>query len=767
MPKPQKAPQKNGIPFNMQEESRREIMRKDKIKKYLAAGLAAVMLLGSLGACAGLGLSGRLSAREQQAAARLSEAARKKEDARFWRLPEAEPAEGWPVVKTETYPSWTKPDFSADDMVYEHYEQERFEKARDEFLSTLGLEKDKLEEEPSKKIDEQTMSEALNKILAEYDYITTLSSYNQFIYTHDVTNQEAKDEMTYMETLTPEVFNILLETLQGVQKNKTLGPVLEAVLGEAKAEDLAESEVLTDRQKEIKEEIVKLEQKFDEIDGSGTGDEKGELYLSLVKLRNEYAAEEGFGSYKELDIDQTFGRDFTEDDLETYYAAVKKHMSKFYLSLMYKLDWNEIDAFRLPKGKATQDLVGAYLGNISSELLDSFNYMLDHKLYSFGTDEKNENVSYTISLPSDDSALIFVHDNGDFSNLSTLIHEFGHFNTAVRETGDSFFSHSNIDLAEIHSQGLELLFLPYAGELYGEAAASASNYILLNMVWAVLTGCLYHEFESYAYSTPDVTLDELRAKYKELASDYLGSGLAGEDDWQFWHMYHAPLYYISYSLSAMASLTLLPHMEDDWRGTVSRYLKLTSFGEERYPFRETLEQSGLPDIFEEETVEEIAGAIQLWSVKPFLLTPQDGALPSESSENAEGSKKETEPEETSRPSISLPEYGTEASETTAPFEESLPSEDEGPIESQIFPDGDDGFSDFPFDPDPQTEFGLELWEGSGEAGAADLLKALPGIFNYCLSGEMFADFVKIIVDMAGIRSSWDGLRAAVPSEWHA
>ena len=57
----------------------------------------------------------------------------------------------------------------------------------------------------------------------------------------------------------------------------------------------------------------------------------------------------------------------------------------------------------------------------------------------------------------------------------TLVHEFGHFNADFYSTDSVLWGSSNIDVAEIQSQGLEVLFSQFTDEIYGEENADAMN----------------------------------------------------------------------------------------------------------------------------------------------------------------------------------------------------------------------------------------------------------------------------------------------------
>ncbi len=721
---------------------------KDRMKSLLALILALAISLGGSGlAAATLALETKGNA--QEAADKWQQAALAEK--RFT-APEDQLVEtDYQSVITKIYPDWERPELTRDDFSYEHYELATFEAEIGTFLQSLGLTADQLGAAPTTTPTKAQVQAALEEILSQYDYVLTQSSLIQFEYSQDITKTAVSDELTYMESLVPEAFNVLLETLQGVQDNPVVGPLLDEVVGEKSAADLRESTSVTPRQLAINEEITLLEQEFDQITGTNPARE-GAIYLELLALRNEYAVEEGYANYSEMQDDQTFGRDFTQEDLENYYAAVKEYISPLYLQLAMRLNFGQVAAYQYPTGQDAMDVVGTYLGNISSELFDTYAYLRTHKLYELGSSPNNEQVSYTISMPYYHSAMIFQYNYGPSQNLNTLIHEFGHFNTSVRETRHSFFTNSSIDLAEIHSQGLELLFLPYYAAIYGTSnAPQQRTYTLLNLVWSILNGALYNEFETYAYTTPDVTIEQLDAKYLDLAKAY---GIASSSDtgaeWMFWHMYHAPLYYLSYSLSAMAAATFLSEIKSDWRGAVNDYLTLTSFGEDSYTFRETLRQSGLQDIFADGAVRQIARDITDWQNNPFILSLNEANRQAEESGSSVPGTTEN-----NGPKISLPEYGTEAptpNPTENPQEPEVtasgpiiihPSDPEGPTEPTSPAN--------PVEPEPSTNPNNQddPWNGDPDLGFGDRVIMLPDVLKYIFSGEFFSDLLSIFRGIGG------------------
>ena len=109
------------------------------------------------------------------------------------------------------------------------------------------------------------------------------------------------------------------------------------------------------------------------------------------------------------------------------------------------------------------DAVEPCMDQVSGELGELFRYMRKSHLCDIEASDTKLDVGFTVNLPSYHSAFLFDQPQGTYYDLKTVIHEFGHFSAFCLAPSDDF----PVDVAEIHSQGLEMLFLPYAGELFG------------------------------------------------------------------------------------------------------------------------------------------------------------------------------------------------------------------------------------------------------------------------------------------------------------
>ncbi len=561
-----------------------------------------------------------------------------------------------PITETDVYNDETYWEATRDDLVYEHYELDSFVKIGDEFLQELGLSRDDFTQEPKSDINEEKLEELLLNYFYEYDYVQTLGSVLNMLYTEDVSNTEIQQEMEYFTQLNNDVFEESLVVLQGIQKNAVLAPMLKAVIGEYNYDYIETTTSLTSAEQTIVEKILKLQQEYNETPLDDTN-KLIELYINIVNQHNEYARESGYANYYEMnrmELNANGSESSETSEVAEFYQAVKDYIVPVYVYLSMNVRFEQLSAYNIPINESLQSFVEKFMGNISSELFDSYKYMVDASLLNIGTSEKNEDVSYTIRLPYLNSAAIFIKDRGDYNNLNTLIHEFGHFNTAIRDNDLSYFDEQNVDVAEIHSQYLELLFLPYSKLMYGNLANQAVTAKLLDLVWSVLTGACFNEFEEFAYTTENLNAEMLRNKFSEICRDYK---LNLDDDYwtAVWHLYNSPLYYLSYSISAMASLSQLDNINHNYRKAVDNYLTLTSYDEVEFEFMELLERSNMPNIFDKDVIKNIGKSISEYASKPKLFTLEDFDM----SKSPDNSKDKAEQ---NKPGKILPEYGDKPTE---------------------------------------------------------------------------------------------------------
>ena len=269
----------------------------------------------------------------------------------------------------------------------------------------------------------------------------------------------------------------------------------------------------------------------------------------------------------------------------------------------------EIDAEKL------MEIVGKYIGSIDADLDLSFRHMSQVGLYSIDY-YTGRGDGFTISLPQYNDAAIFMDLVGNDSDLGTLVHEFGHYNANMHQKQQALDMGFCQDTSEIHSQGLEVLFLSCADAVYGEENAAVKKLnILYNLLDSIVQGCLQDEFQQLAYAAAKdhkLTVKELNELACRLYNEYGLETQPGAKEIYGWveipHTYENPFYYISYATSAVNALDILSISQEDYREAVDTYMRLTALPMD-IPYQQALEQVGLHNTFDADTLQFIGQGV--------------------------------------------------------------------------------------------------------------------------------------------------------------
>ena len=338
----------------------------------------------------------------------------------------------------------------------------------------------------------------------------------------------------------------------------------------------------------------------------------GEIYLELVQLRNESAKLEGYDNYAEYAYDALYVRDYSLKDVEGLFQEIKKSVVPALYDaqeIYYSTDFSAL--YDLPETTAEERLkkVSLYLEQIDPELMECYDYMKQYELYDMDPGEGKADTGFTVTLPYYNDVFIFDSPYGNYYDYTTAIHEFGHYNYMFHDTEDILTQQSNIDLNEIHSQGLEMLYYDYADELLdGEAGDLFQFMEVYQMADNTVEASLVSEFEIQVYNNPGMTLEDMNKLYHNLSAKYgiyYNENISEAYSWvDISHIFNSPCYYIGYATSAFSSLDLLTLSEENRHEAVEKYMELTTLPT-YVPYCAAVEYVGLRDIFEKGTAKEI------------------------------------------------------------------------------------------------------------------------------------------------------------------
>lgn len=329
----------------------------------------------------------------------------------------------------------------------------------------------------------------------------------------------------------------------------------------------------------------------------------GAIYLELTELRQTLAREAGYDSYDEYAYAEVYGRDYGPEDIRDFESAVREVMPAVYdrLETLYGASDSEA-LYRDYSGDAALDMMEPYIARMSSEMLEAFDYMREHGLYDSGRSLTKDGTGFTAVIPGVNEPFFFNTPSGGFFDFTTAVHEFGHYNSFYWSANGWNDAGKSMDVCEVHSQGLELLFSRWYGEegLFGEDAQAALDYQTGSMVGSMLQGCMVDELERFVYTFEgDLTVDDINAECARLGKAYglvEGGGAAEEYFSYIWtsipHCFSAPCYYVSYAVSAAGAFAFWLEAQEDYFSALDRYLAFTAL-DAGPGFEESFEAVGL------------------------------------------------------------------------------------------------------------------------------------------------------------------------------
>lgn len=319
----------------------------------------------------------------------------------------------------------------------------------------------------------------------------------------------------------------------------------------------------------------------------------------LLEILKEYDTETFYKQYY---------RDYTPDDIMELSDVVKEKLmpvSDDIIEGIMKMDGG-MDILTEPKEFDDPfETIAEYAGKLSPEIGDAAQKLLDDEEYSISDGDGSYNGSFTTYLPVSQKGVIYITDNKDYYSLLTPVHEFGHYYAQTYDHIPTYLAASNLDIAEIQSQGFECIFTRFYDDIYedqADAMFAAKSYDLVN---AVVSGFAVGEFEYTVLQNVNTFTPEDVVKCWE---DIAGDSLPGVELYMVNHVFESPGYYISYAVSALASFDIWEDCLSDPDEALEKYEKIAriSYNDINYSFRSAIKEAGFNDVLNENYINELA-----------------------------------------------------------------------------------------------------------------------------------------------------------------
>ena len=527
---------------------------------------------------------------------------------------------------------WEHADVNYADMSYEHYDPAWFYSATDSLCDLA---------------DAGRIEDALALYDELYDtflYADTLNTIAMLRHDGDFSSEYWEEEYFYTEELWREMSNALSTAGRRVLNSPTgdafsdhIGPVLTADFADY-VPMTRKQEELDDRETELEEEYYELNDGIGEVSFEYLGQtwtldmlngRKGEnllyndydgyvtvyygiqeeicrtfapLFIELTELRTEEARLAGYDNYSDYAYERRYGRDYSTEDAQAFCDAVKPIARRYFDDLYYSDVFDAVQ--EVGNELDTEELFAAVEGHLSlvdPSLSEPWAYMTEHGLYDVALAGSGRyDGAYTTALTFYGAPFMFVSGEGDCRDLITLTHEFGHYaDFYFSPAPDVLSSVSNLDLNEIHSNGLQALFTAFYKDIFGWKSAAAAFMNLADLLENVIDGCMYDEFQRRVFDeADDLTPERVNEIYLDVCLDYGmydRSTLPDYDaGWAFiGHLFLTPCYYISYAASGFAALQIWDMAQEDFDAATQAYMSVLQAGAYEDGYFDVLRQSGL------------------------------------------------------------------------------------------------------------------------------------------------------------------------------
>ena len=525
-----------------------------------------------------------------------------------------------PVNPDSIYPHTDHDDLTPAGISYSGYDNTKANIVIEELRKYVKA----TDEKGSEILDAETSIPLLvESLLDETDKLYTQYELLNIEYYRNVNDEKISDEASRVYQDFVDVSDRSLQVLRDVLKGPN-GDILKKDLTKDQGEYLSEYEDMTKREKKLIKKEDDLVQEYDKL-SLNTDDFKADnkdfvrIYSDLIDIRTELAEIYGYDSYPEYAYEKVYNRDYSCEDARALAENVKKYIVPIFVKCTE--DFYSSDIYPLlsyaDDGDTILGNIAPYISELDPELRSAFNYLRRNHTYDLDYSPDKMDVGYTVDLPQYGALFIFNTPYREAIDYTMTIHEFGHYNAGFHDMQRTLLAQEmSYDLAEIQSQGLEMLFLDYYDEIFKDASDAATKEALTNILSSVVTGCMYDEFQQEVFANPDMTGKEMNALSARLAEEYgmVEAGYENKDEAKYsWaaipHTYESPMYYISYATSALSALDILAESMDNRGAAVDKYMEVSAVDHD-LAYIEGLKACGLNNVFEKGTIKEISEKIE-------------------------------------------------------------------------------------------------------------------------------------------------------------
>ena len=361
-----------------------------------------------------------------------------------------------------------------------------------------------------------------------------------------------------------------------------------------------------------------------------------DLFLKLFNLRRQLAVNAELSDFRAFAWRRLNRFDYTPEESRALHASIASEVvplivklreeRKQELKLTELRPWDmSVDPEARPPLEPFQTVQELEEGlvrifnRLDPELAEQFSSLRNGWLDLEAREGKVPGLGYQGFFPVSRKPYIYWSVNGTHRDVWVLVHEAGHaFHSlaSVAHNDLTWNFYPALEFAEVASQTMELLMLPYLGKaeggFYGEEDAARARQEGLERTLHQLPGLAQDDaFQHwlYAEAPEDVSIAEIDAKWLELDERFSPgvdwSGLEREraKGWQDFHVFAVPFYVLEYAFAWLGAVQIWRNALQDPQTALEKYRAALALGGTR-PLPELFETAGARFAFDQGTVGE-------------------------------------------------------------------------------------------------------------------------------------------------------------------
>ncbi len=461
--------------------------------------------------------------------------------------------------------------------------------------------------------DISAIEAAWERVEEMYEAIATQAQIAYVLYCMAQSDKTKSNDHLYASEMAGEVYEEYMKVCREIDESNS--PYREAFFSDWSEQELDEMRRYSGEQNALHDENERILVSYRELNEDAFYDGAAIAYLQLVKNWNRIAELQGYDNYYDYAYARVYRRDYGKAESGTLRDYVKEYLLPLYLETLTKFqemnaklsrkERNQLDALLYGDyDSLPTNYVASYLASLpeNTQRIMSETLLTQNAVF---TDSKDAyGGAFTTMLYSLDRAFCFFGPG--YQNSSTVVHEMGHYYAAG--FGDGLLV--STDLAEVHSQGNEMLFFSYLRPyLDADVYEAFLDYQICYALMQIILCVVIDEFEMQVYQNADHMTDPVRELDALMSTvlegyggvDFFNATIADANSYWRYVAPESPVYYISYAVSGIASIELFAQAQENLSSATAGYCRLVEEAGEDASFLATLQAAGLGSPFDRNT----------------------------------------------------------------------------------------------------------------------------------------------------------------------